>query len=126
MMLVAVVFFLLLAGTLAFLSGDLPATVFYALTVVLCLVGMGLDFRQYHKLEEYIDSVYLDCYPAVERAERKGPMVFAAFFGWIPLGWIVKNHKYITANRGTFYRIHREQDQRADKTFHSDFLHDWQ
>ncbi len=118
-------FFLLIAGVLAFLEGDLPGVVAYVILILFCLLGMFLGFSQYRKTEDYIDAVYLDCYPAVDRAEGKGPMVLAAFFGWLPLIYIVKNHKFVTANRANFYRIHRQQDKQADKTFHSDFLHDW-
>ncbi len=125
LILLTVAFFLLIAGVLAFLSGDLPGVVAYGILVVYCLVGLGLDFRQYRKLEEYIDAVYLDCYPAVDRAEGKGPIAFAAFFGWLPLVSMVKMHKFVTANRATYYRIHRQQDRQAEKTFNSDFLHDW-
>ena len=123
---VSAAFFLLLAGILAFLSGDLPGTVAYAILLLWCLVGVFLDFRQFHRVEEYIDSVYLDCYPAIDRAEGKGPQVFAGFFGIVPLFSILKNHKSVTANRGTFYRIHREQSQKLDRTFHTDLQHDWE
>lgn len=122
---ITVAFFLLLRCFFAFLSGDQTLTIILSALLMASTFWSFMNLRQFNLLQDLIEEVYLDCYPVLERGERKGPLVYAAFFNWFAFAILRKNRRYIFEHRKVLYDVRKHQDERLQLTFKTDLLHEW-
>ena len=126
MLLVAVFVIALAAGAWAVLRGNLPNLIVSILVAVWCIPAVVINFRQFLQMEDFIDGIYIDCGPAVERSEKIPPLLLAFFFNWIAFPFVFGNFKYAKKYQGTLDRIRRDQDLRYEREFNNDRFHSLQ
>lgn len=114
---------LLVWGGWSFLRGNLPALIVAACLLVLCVPALIVNLTQYGKVEEYIEGIYLDCSPALERAEDRKHALLSLFFNPMVFSVLIKNKAFIAAHQAALETLRKEQDQRYESTFRSDRLH---
>lgn len=69
-----------------------------------------INFLMIGKVNRYIDTLYTDCGPAVERCNSIGMIVFCYFFNTIAMIFFIINFVSVKSNKQTFADIKRNQD----------------
>ena len=126
MLLVAVFLIAAASAVWGILRGNLPNLIASTIVALWCIPAVALSFREFLGMEDYIDGLYLDCGPAVERAEKIAPLLRAFFFNWLALPFVFSNFKYAKKHQGTLTAIRRELDLRYDREFNNDRFHSLQ
>ena len=103
MLLVAVFVIALAAGAWAVLRGNLPNLIVSILVAVWCIPAVVINFRQFLQMEDFIDGIYIDCGPAVERSEKIPPLLLAFFFNWIAFPFVFASMHNLDARNVIFF-----------------------
>lgn len=114
---------LLACAAWSFLRADVIALVLYGVLLCLSIPCIWVNLVQFGKIEDYIDGIYVDCSPAIERADGRKDAVLGLVFNPFALKVFLKNREFIQQHRGALKEIIREQDLRYESTFNGDRFH---
>lgn len=123
MVLVILIVVFLATAALSFLGGELVATFIYGGIAIYFGMAILVNIVQFSRMEEYIEGIYIDCTPALERSEKNGYFVLGIFFNPYTSALFAKTKAFVLLHQQDLFRIMQEQDRRYESTFRSDRLH---
>ena len=123
MILVVLVVVFLAAAGLSFLGGNVIPTILYGILALYTAVALLINILQFSRMEEFVEGIYLDCTPALERSEKNGYFLLGIFFSPLAATRFARTKAFVFSNRQELFRIMQEQDRRFESTFRSDMLH---
>ena len=107
----------------SFLRGNLPELIVSVCLLLLCIPGILVNLIQYGRVADEAEGIYLDCTPALERADDRKRALLSLFFNPPVFSVLSKSRSFVAEHRQALEELRKEQDRRYESTFRSDRLH---
>lgn len=99
------------------------ACLIYGPLSLYCVLATLINLIQHGRVEDCLNDLYLDCTPALERAEGRGLLILGIFFNPSLTKRFKKTRKFVAENQNALFKIVQEQDRRYESTFRNALLH---